>query len=80
VSLWRGRFRREGLSGLTDKPRPGSVPKYNAETGKRILAVLDRPPGRLTELRERRLDRAHEIARIAHAQDPVSDGSGERGG
>src|SRR5215475_2882276 len=44
VSLWRGRFSREGLSGLADKPRPGSVPKYDAETGKRILAVLDRPP------------------------------------
>jgi transposase len=44
VSLWRGRFRREGLSGLSDKPRPGSVPKYTAETGKHILAVLDRPP------------------------------------
>jgi transposase len=44
VSLWRGRFSREGLAGLTDKPRPGSVAKYNAETGKRILAVLDRPP------------------------------------
>src|SRR6478672_4357158 len=44
VSLWRGRFSREGLTGLTDKPRPGSVPKYNAETGRRILAVLDRPP------------------------------------
>jgi transposase len=44
VSLWRGRFSRKGLPGLADKPRPGSVPKYNAETGKRILAVLDRPP------------------------------------
>src|SRR5438270_978205 len=44
VSLWRGRFSREGLAGLSDKPRPGSVPKYNAETAKRILAVLDRPP------------------------------------
>jgi transposase len=44
VSLWRGRFSREGLAGLSDKPRPGSVPKYNAATGKRILAVLDRPP------------------------------------
>ena len=31
-------------SGLADKPRPGSVPKYDAETGKRILAVLDRAP------------------------------------
>src|ERR1700680_4543714 len=44
VSLWRGRFSREGLAGLSDKPRPGSVPKYDAETGKRILAVVDRPP------------------------------------
>ena len=44
VSLWRIRFSQEGLSGLADKPRPGSVPKYTAETGKRILAVLDRPP------------------------------------
>jgi Winged helix-turn helix len=44
VSLWRGRFSREGLSGLSDKPRPGSVPKYPVETGKRILVVLDRPP------------------------------------
>jgi len=44
VSLWRGRFSREGLAGLSDKPRPGSVPKYNAATGKRIVAVLDRPP------------------------------------
>ena len=44
VSLWRGRFAREGLPGLSDKPRPGPQPKYNAETGRRILAVLERPP------------------------------------
>jgi transposase len=44
VSQWRGRFAREGLSGLDDKPRPGPAPKYTAETGRRILAVLDRPP------------------------------------
>src|SRR5215208_4262715 len=44
VSLWRGRFSREGLAGLTDKPRPGAVPKYSAATGRRILAVLERPP------------------------------------
>ena len=35
VSTWRGRFAREGLAGLADKPRPGPQP---------ILAVLDRPP------------------------------------
>jgi transposase len=44
VSLWRGRFAREGLSGLTEKPRPGPTPKYTAETGRRILAILERPP------------------------------------
>jgi transposase len=44
VSLWRGRFAREGLAGLSDKPRPGPEPKYTAETGQRILAVLEHPP------------------------------------
>ena len=44
VSTWRGRFAREGLAGLADKPRPGPQPKYGDETGRRILAVLDRPP------------------------------------
>jgi transposase len=44
VSLWRGRYAREGLAGLADKPRPGPKPKYDAETRRRILAVLERPP------------------------------------
>lgn len=44
VSQWRGRFAREGLAGLDDKPRPGPAPKYKAEAGRRILAVLERPP------------------------------------
>jgi transposase len=44
VSLWRGRYAHEGLAGLADKPRPGPPAKYDAGTGKRVLAVLDRPP------------------------------------
>ncbi len=44
VSTWRGRFAREGLAGLADKPRPGPAPKYTSETGRRILAVLEREP------------------------------------
>ncbi len=44
VSTWRGRFAREGLAGLADQPRPGPVPNYNAETGRRILAVLEHAP------------------------------------
>jgi transposase len=44
VSGWRGRFAREGLGGLEDKVRPGPAPKYGAETGRRILALLDQPP------------------------------------
>ena len=45
VSTWRGRYARQGLAGLADKPRPGPKPKYDAETGRRILAVLeDAPP------------------------------------
>jgi transposase len=44
VSLWRGRFAREGLAGLSERPRPGPARKYTAETGKRILAVLEKAP------------------------------------
>jgi transposase len=44
VSTWRGRFAREGLAGLEDRPRPGPEPKYGAESERRILAVLERPP------------------------------------
>ena len=44
VSLWRGRFAREGLDGLEDLPRSGAPPIYDAVTDKRIRAVLDKPP------------------------------------
>src|SRR5580658_1749910 len=44
VSLWRGRYARDGLAGLSGKPLPGAKPKYDVQTSKRILAVLDRPP------------------------------------
>jgi transposase len=44
VSAWRGRFAREGLAGLSNKPHPGPKPTYGAATGRRILAVLDREP------------------------------------
>lgn len=44
VSLWRGRYAREGLAGLEERPRSGPKPKYGKEAGERILAVLDRPP------------------------------------
>ena len=44
VSLWRGRFAREGLDGLADLPRSGPPPVYGAATDKRIRDVLDQPP------------------------------------
>ena len=44
VSLWRGRFAREGLSGLIGRPRPGPTRKYDAETSRRVLAVLEGSP------------------------------------
>jgi transposase len=44
VSAWRGRFAREGLAGLGNKAHPGPAPTYGTETGRRILAVLDREP------------------------------------
>ena len=44
VSDWRIRFAEQGLAGLADKPRRGPKPKYDATTGRRILALLDQPP------------------------------------
>ncbi len=44
VSLWRGRFAREGLAGLAERPRPGPKPRYGAATDRRILALLEGPP------------------------------------
>ena len=47
ASLWRIRFAESGLDGLADKPRPGgraSSAKYDADTDRRILALLDRSP------------------------------------
>jgi transposase len=44
VSLWRGRYAREGLAGLDERPRTGPKPKYGEEAGRRILAVLEQPP------------------------------------
>ena len=44
VSKWRGRFAREGISGLADAPRSGKPTHYEAEHERRILAALDEPP------------------------------------
>ena len=44
VSLWRGRFAREGFDGLVDLPRSGTPPIYGPATDKRIREILDRPP------------------------------------
>src|SRR5262245_25783163 len=44
VSTWRGRFVRDGLAGLGNKPHRVPAPAYGDATGRRILAVLDREP------------------------------------
>ena len=44
VSQWRGRLARAGMAGLDNKVHPGPTPTYGPETGRRILAVLDREP------------------------------------
>ena len=44
VSLWRGRFARQGLDGLEDLPRSGTPPIYGEGTDSRIRSVLDQPP------------------------------------
>ena len=44
VSLWRGRYARDGIEGLDDLPRSGTPAIYDATTDQRIRKVLDKPP------------------------------------
>ncbi len=44
ASKWRVRYAEHRRAGLDETGNRGNDPKYTAETGKRILAVLGRPP------------------------------------
>ncbi|HEX7565961.1 MAG TPA: IS630 family transposase [Bradyrhizobium sp.] len=44
ASKWRVRYARDRLSGLDETGDRGAAPKYGAEAGQRILALLDQPP------------------------------------
>src|SRR5215211_8843697 len=44
ASKWRVRFAEHRLAGLDESGARGAKPKYTAETGRRILAILDGPP------------------------------------
>src|ERR1700690_1813950 len=43
ASKWRVRYAEKRLGGLDETGDRGAEPKYTAETGKRILALLDQP-------------------------------------
>ena len=44
ASKWRVRYAEKRLAGLDETGDRGAEPKYTAETGRRILSVLDGPP------------------------------------
>jgi transposase len=44
ASKWRVRYAEKWLAGLDETGNRGAKPKYTAETGKRILVLLDQPP------------------------------------
>jgi len=44
VRKWRGRFAREGLEGLKERPRPGKPRTYDEAFRKRVLETLEQPP------------------------------------
>ncbi len=44
VLLWRGRFLRERMAGLTDAPRPGREPTYDRAARDRVIAMTLEPP------------------------------------
>ncbi len=43
ASKWRVRYAEKRLAGLDETGNRGDDPEYTAQTGKRILAVLDSP-------------------------------------
>jgi len=44
ASKWRVRYARDRLAGLSETGDRGADPRYGAEHGQRILAMLDKPP------------------------------------
>src|SRR4029077_7483438 len=44
AACWRPLLAEEGLGGWRKKRGPGKKPIYTKATGKRILALLDKPP------------------------------------
>jgi transposase len=44
LNLWRTRYRQEGISGLTDRDRPGGQPQISPEVRSRILALTRMSP------------------------------------
>src|SRR5579864_5142483 len=44
ASKWRVRYAGQRLAGLDETGNRGAAAKYTAQTGRRILAVLDGPP------------------------------------
>jgi transposase len=44
ASKWRVRYARDRMGGLSETGDRGAEPKYGPEHGRRILAMLDRPP------------------------------------
>src|SRR6201993_1757249 len=44
VSKWRVRYASKRMAGLSETGDRGNDPKYGAEHGQRILALLDKPP------------------------------------
>ena len=69
VSTWRGRFAREGLKGLLDRPRCGRPSRLTPLQRAQIVSVACEPPPQDHGLAGWTLDRLHEeIARRAVAK------------
>jgi transposase len=43
VEVWRGRFLKQRLKGLVDRPRPGRPPKFGGAVGLEIIALACEP-------------------------------------
>ena len=60
VSTWRGRFAREGLEGLLDRPRRGRPSRLTPVERAQIVSLACEPPPEEHGLSGWTLDRLHE--------------------
>lgn len=78
VERWRSRFRRHGLAGLQDAPRPGPKPKFDPITRLELIALACEPVSATARQTTRTIDQLVQEAAARGVVDRISYSSYQR--